>query len=147
MVDIRIPSMTLAEKQQRLADDLAVIPDQHERLNEVVTRARRAPPLSDDERIDANRVRGCVSAVWLVGTVSDGRCYFRADADGPLVKGLVTFLCDFFSGATPAEIISSETNPLAALGLIRNLSPTRQNGLASALATIRAFANNQTGNR
>ncbi|MDB6127409.1 MAG: sufE [Verrucomicrobia bacterium] len=138
--------MTLVEKQQRLAEDLAVIPDPHERLNEVVIRARRAPPLSDAERIDANRVRGCVSAVWLVGEVRDGRCYFRADADGPLVKGLVTFLCEFFSGATPAEIVATEANPLAALGLIRNLSPTRQNGLASALATIRAFSAGQAGN-
>ena len=138
--------MTLSEKQQKLADDLSIIPDQHERLSEVVGRARRAPQLNDGERIDENRVRGCVSAVWLVSELRDGRCYFRSDADGPLVKGLVAFVCEFFSGATPAEITATDANPLAALGLIRNLSPTRQNGLSSVLTAIRAFAGQQTGN-
>jgi cysteine desulfuration protein SufE len=132
-------NMTLAEKQQTLIDDLAVIPDVRERLNEVVTRTKRAAALGDDERIDSNRVRGCVSAVWLVSEIRDGRCFFRGDADGPLVRGLVVFLCDFFSGATPVEIATSPADPLGALGLIRNLSPTRQNGFAAVLAAIRAF--------
>ena len=138
--------MTLSEKQQQLAEDLSIIPDQHERLSEVVGRARRAPQLGEGERTDANRVRGCVSAVWLVSELRDGRCYFRSDADGPLVKGLVAFVCDFFSGATPAEIAVTDADPLAALGLIRNLSPTRQNGLGSVLTAIRAFSRSQTGN-
>jgi cysteine desulfuration protein SufE len=132
--------VTLAEKQQQLVDDLALIPDVHERLSAVVDRARRTPPLPEAERRDANRVPGCVSAVWLVSGMREGRCHFRADADGPLVRGLVAFLCEFFDGATPAEITSSGVDPLAALDLTRNLSPTRQNGLASVLAAIRRFA-------
>jgi cysteine desulfuration protein SufE len=57
-----------------------------------------------------------------------------------LVKGLVALLCEFFSGATPAEILSSDADPLTALELAENLSPTRRNGLASARAAIGAFA-------
>jgi cysteine desulfuration protein SufE len=136
--------VTLAEKQQQLAEDLALIPDVHERLSTVVDRARRVASLPESDRIDSNRVRGCVSHVWLVSELRDGRCYFRGDADGPLVKGLVAFLCDFFNGATPQEISASDANPLAALGLIRNLSPTRQNGLTSVLTAIRAFAARST---
>lgn len=133
--------MTLAEKQQHLVDDLAIIDDSHERLAAVVDRAKKKPPLSAADRTDDRRVRGCVSVVWLVGEVDTaGRCHFRCDADSPLVRGLVALLCDFFSGATPAEIAASDADPLAALDLVKNLSPTRQNGLASALATIRAFA-------
>ena len=132
--------MNLAEKQQQLVDDLAVIDDPKERLSVVVDRARRLAPLPESERTEQNRVRGCVSIVWLLGEIRDDRCHFRCDADSPLVKGLVALLCDFFSGATPTEISSSNADPLTALDLTRNLSPTRQNGLASALATIRAFA-------
>jgi cysteine desulfuration protein SufE len=58
------------------------------------------------------------------------------------VKGLLAFLCEFFSGATPAEILVSDADPLDSLGLAKNLSPTRRHGLASARATIRAFAEN-----
>jgi cysteine desulfuration protein SufE len=132
--------VSLVEKLQRLADDLAIIDDPQERLGAVVDRAKKLPPLAAAEHTDANRVRGCVSLVYLVGEVRDGRCTFRCEADGPLVRGLVALLCDFYSGATPAEIAASDVDPLEAIGLAKNLSPTRRNGLASARATIRAIA-------
>lgn len=132
--------VTLAEKQQQLIDDLAIIDDPQERLAVIVDRAKKNPPLADHERTDAQLVRGCISRVHLVGELHDGRCRFRADADSPLVLGLVALLCEFFNDATPAEIAASSADPLGALGLTRNLSPTRQNGLAAVRATIRAFA-------
>lgn len=132
--------MRLATKQQELVDGLAMIDDPQERLSVVVDRARRIPPFPAAQRTDALRVPGCVSSVWLLAELRDGRCHFRADADSPLVRGLVLLLCDFFDGATPAEISASDADPLGALELTRNLSPTRQNGLAAVLATIRRFA-------
>lgn len=99
--------------------------------------------MSAGERTAANRVHGCVSVVWLVAEVRDGRCSFRADAESPMVRALVVFLCDFFSGFTPAEILAQDADPLEALGLARNLSPTRRNGLNAARAAMRAFARNQ----
>ena len=129
----------LANKQQQLCADLLGIEDVHERLAAVVSRGRPGVLLAA-ERTDASLVRGCISAVWLVGEMRDGRCYFRSDADGPLVKGLVALLADFFSGATPAEILASEEDPLVALELMSNLSPTRRNGLAAVRTGVIAFA-------
>ena len=131
---------TPAEKQQQLIDDLLLIENAQERLSVVVDRARRLPPLPESERTAAHRVRGCVSQVWLVSELRDGRCHFRCDAEGPLVRGLVALLCEFFTDAPPAEIAVSTCDPLAALGLLENLSPTRQNGLAAVRAAIRSFA-------
>jgi len=135
--------VTFAERQQQLIDDLSIIDDPQERLAVIVDRAKKNPPLAAHERTDAQLVRGCISRVHLVSTVQDGRCQFRVDADSPLVLGLVALLCEFFNGATPAEIAASEADPLAALGLMRNLSPTRQNGLAAVRAAIRSFAEQQ----
>lgn len=135
--------MTSAEQQRQLIEDFSLIENRQERLAAIVDRARRLPPLPEAERTEANRVPGCVSQVWVIGDRRDGRCYFRCDADGPLVKGLVAFLCDYFSGATPAEIADDTTDPLAALGLLRDLSPTRQNGLAAVRAAIQAYAKAQ----
>ena len=132
--------MTLAEKQQDLADTLALIPDAQERLGVIVDRAKKLPPLADSERTDAHLIRGCISRVHLAAELRAGRCYFRADADSPLVRGLVAFLCEFFSDLAPAEIAASVADPLADLGLVQNLSPTRQNGLAAVRTAIRAFA-------
>jgi cysteine desulfuration protein SufE len=130
----------LAEKLQRLVDDLAVLEDPQERLGAIVDRARRIPPLPPQERNDANRVHGCVSVVWLVGEVRERRCYFRGDAESPVVRGLVWCVCDFFSDAPVAEVAASTLEPLDALGVTRNLSPTRRNGLAAVRNAIRTFA-------
>ncbi len=139
--------MTLAEKQQQLVDDLAIIDDPQERLAAVVDRAKRLAPLPESERTDAHRVRGCISQVWLVGELRDGRLFFRCDADGPLVKGLVHLLAVFFSDTPPAEIVASDADPLAALDLLRNLSPTRRNGLTAVRARIKELASSPSGSR
>ena len=132
--------MPLVRKLQQLVDDLAVLDDPQERLSVVVDRAKKIPPLPPAERTDAHRVRGCVSVVWLVGELRDGRCYFRSDAESPVVRGLVALLCEFYSGHTPQDIVAADANPLEGLDLTRNLSPTRRNGLASARETIRLYA-------
>jgi cysteine desulfuration protein SufE len=132
--------MTLAEKRAGLLEDYSFIENRQERLAAVVDRARRLPPLTKGERVDGNRVTGCISQVWVVCSLEAGRCQFRCDADGPLVKGLVAFLCELHTGATPAEIVADSSDLLAELGLLRDLTPTRQNGLAAVRARIRAFA-------
>jgi cysteine desulfuration protein SufE len=132
--------MTLLEKQQRLIDELGVFEDPHERLTAVIDRSKKIPTLPPELRTAAHRVPGCVSVVWLVCELHAGRCHFRADAESPLVRGLVVLVSDFFSGATPAEAATTATDPLEALDLTRNLSPTRRNGLAATRAAIRAFA-------
>lgn len=137
--------MPLTRKLEQLVRDLAVVDDPHERLTLIVDRAKHLPPFSATDRTDANRVQGCVSVVWLVGELRDDRCYFRSDAESPVVRGLLALLCEFFSGFTPAQLATTDADPLEALGISRNLSPTRRNGLTAARNAIRAFARSQIG--
>lgn len=132
--------MFLTDKLQHVVDEFALIEDPQDRLGAVVDRAKRIPPLPSTQRTEANRVHGCVSVVWLVSELREGRCYFRSDAESQVVRGLVAFLCDFFTGATVAEIAASDVQPLDALDLMRNLSPTRRNGLTAARNAIALFA-------
>jgi len=133
-------TVTLEEKQQQMIDDFAIIEDAQERLAAVVDRARRRPPLPEADRTEANRVKGCISLAWIAAEQRDGRCHFHSDADSPLVRGLLALLCDFYSGATPTEVAQTEPVLLEELGLAKNLSPTRLNGLRSVRAKIRDFA-------
>jgi cysteine desulfuration protein SufE len=132
--------MTPDENLHRLAADLGAFEDPQERLAFVVDRVRRVPPLPAAERIDAHRVPGCVSVVWLTGREEAGRWTFRADADSPVVRGLLLLLCEVYSGAETAAVAACGRDPLAELGLLRDLSPTRRNGLTSALSQIRRLA-------
>lgn len=132
--------MSLAEKQQQMIEDLSLIEDPQERLSAVVDRARKRAHLSETERHQDNLVKGCISQAWVVGEMRKGRCHFRSDADSPLVRGLLALLCDFYSDATPADVAATEPELFEKLGLARNLSPTRLNGLRSVRAKIRDFA-------
>lgn len=131
--------MSVVEKQQELVSDLKIIEDVQERLSAVVSRAvkRRLP---EEQRIDENLVKGCVSRVWLTHWMEDGRCRFESDADSPMVKGLVALLCDVYDGGTPAEIIATEPDLWTPLGFHKLLSPTRVNGLAAVRARIKTLA-------
>jgi cysteine desulfuration protein SufE len=97
-------------------------------------------PLREEERTDANRIQGCVSRVWLVAEMEGRRCHFRMDAESPLVRGLVGMICGIYDGATPDEVVTEEPVVLDETGLLRNLSPTRQNGLAAVRRTLVEFA-------
>lgn len=134
---------TLAEKQQRMIARYQTIENAQERLSAIVARGKKWPAVPEDQRTEDNRVHGCSSRVWLVGRVEHGHCHFQMDADSPVVKGLVALLCELYDGASAAEVECIEPEIVTALGLERQLSPTRLNGLASVRATMRAFAERQ----
>lgn len=135
--------MRLAAHRQSLIDELMHLDDWQERLAAVVERTRRQPHFSPADRSTEHRVPGCSSNVWLIAELREGRCYFRTDADSPVVRGLVFLLADYFSGAKPAEIGDDATDPLEIVNLRRSLSSTRQHGLDAVRAAIKAFAQAQ----
>lgn len=85
-------------------------------------------------------IKGCQSRVWLDYKVQEGRIYFKADSDAIITKGIISLLISVYSGRTPEEIASSDFGFIEKIGLKENLSPTRANGLASMIATIKAVA-------
>lgn len=133
--------MSLVAKQQQLIARLQIIEDAHERLAAIVARGRKRPPLTEAERTDASRVQGCVSPVWLTVSINEsGRCRFRVAAESPLVLGLVALLCELYDGEPAEEVAALEPALFDELGLSRQLSPTRLNGLANVRRVIREFA-------
>jgi cysteine desulfuration protein SufE len=61
-----------------------------------------------------------------------------------MVKALVVLMVELYDGATPAEIAATEPTFFDELGLTRDLSPTRRNGLASVRARIKTIAEKPT---
>jgi len=126
---------------EELADEFALLPDWEERISYVIELARALEPLSDAERSEENRVRGCVSRVWLVTEKRDGKLYFRGDSDAHLVRGEVAMLLRIFSGRTPEEILSVDPKAVfERLGLKDALTAQRSNGLFSMMSRIQQEA-------
>lgn len=125
-----------------LADEFDLLGDWEERYRYVIDLGRDLAPLTDAERSEANKVRGCASQVWLVTEPqADGTVRFRGDSDAHIVSGLIAILLRLMSGRRPAEILAFDaTAAFNRLGLSGHLSAQRSNGLASMVARIRRDA-------
>jgi cysteine desulfuration protein SufE len=136
---------TLAEKRDALCAELGTLRDAQERLNFLVVRARQRPSLAEMEKIQANRVEGCLAKLWIAPRCTDDRCFFAMDSDSLIVKAVAGLLCDFYSGHPPAEILSIDPSFLGPLGINQHLTPNRRNALAKVWEVIRGFAEQQLG--
>ena len=127
---------------EELAAEFEFLGDWEERYRYVIELGRELAPLSDAERNDDNKVRGCASQVWLVTEPqADGDLRFRGDSDAHIVRGLIAILLRLYSGRTPGEILAFDAKAaFDKLGLAGALSAQRSNGLASMVARIRRDA-------
>lgn len=128
-----------------IVENFSLLDEWDDRYRYVIELGRKLAPLADVQRIDANKVPGCVSQVWLATTIEhrDGRplVSFAGDSDAHIVRGLVAILIAALSGRPATEIVSED--PLALfdrLGLGQHLTPQRSNGFRSMVTRMRADA-------
>ena len=127
---------------EELADEFELLGDWEERYRYVIELGRDLAPLSDAERSETNKVRGCASQVWLVTEPQgDQTIRFRGDSDAHIVSGLIAILLRLYSGQ-PAGVISTfdAKAALDRLGLSEALSSQRSNGLKAMVARIQRDA-------
>lgn len=94
----------------------------------------RLEPLSDADKCDSNRVHGCESLVWLVAEQHDGQWQFKASSDARLLRGLLALLLIRVQGLASSELADLDLRDwFNQLGLERQLSPSRSNGLHAVL--------------
>lgn len=124
-------------------EDLAIIPDPQERLSWIVEKGKSLPVLDSANRVEAHRVPGCVSRVWLVDDSENQICQFRSDAEAPVLRGLISVILGRTNGRPAPEVATDTTDVINALEIERHLTPTRVNGLRSLQAHIRDLASRQ----
>lgn len=91
-----------------------------------------------DERHESDRVHGCESQVWLVGSRQNGAWHFRASSDARLIRGLLAVLLARVNGLDAAELAELDIAAwFAQLGLSRQLSPSRASGMNAVVQQMR----------
>ncbi|SEQ82395.1 Cysteine desulfuration protein SufE [Solimonas aquatica] len=132
--------MTLDE----LAETFEFLGDWEERYRYLIELGRKLPPLPEGAHNEANKVRGCMSQVWLTQEVLPGppkTLEFRGDSDAHIVKGLIAVLLSLTSGRTPREILDLDIgSAFERLGLESNISMNRRNGFYAMVERIKALA-------
>ena len=130
-----------------IVDNFTLLDEWDDRYRYVIELGRTLPPLADSAHIDANKVQGCASQVWLLTHVKpDGAAgpvlSFEGDSDAHIVRGLVAILFALYSGKSAREILGTDAIALFdRIGLRENLTPQRSNGLRSMVERICREAN------
>jgi cysteine desulfuration protein SufE len=127
---------------EELIEEFELLDDWEQRYRYLIDMGKSLAPLPAEERTDLNKVKGCVSQVWLVADPGeDDRLTFRADSDAHIVRGLAALLVRLYSDRTPDEILSVDARAvLGQIGLSEHLSPQRSNGLTAMINRIIATA-------
>jgi cysteine desulfuration protein SufE len=127
--------------------DFALLDDWEDRYRYLIELGRGLAPLPEALRIDANKVRGCASQVWLASrarTAAAGASpalELVGDSDAHIVRGLIAVLFALFDGKTAEEVLHTDAGAVfAGLGLKEHLTPQRSNGFFSMVERIRADA-------
>lgn len=131
---------TAAEAQAAIRDEFAFFGDWSERYQYLIDLGRKLPPFPEGLKTEENRLLGCQSMVWIVPSGDASRMDFAATSDSAIVSGLIFLALRVYAGRSAQEIVATEPDYIAAIGLAKHLSPTRSNGLAALLAEIRAAA-------
>ena len=133
--------MTLPAQAQAALDSFASCTSWEQRARLLMQWGQRLPELDERDKNEANRVHGCESQVWLVGKFKDGHWQFAASSDARLIRGLVALLLARVNGLSTQELKQVDLPDwFDQLGLSRQLSPSRSNGLNAVLQRMRELA-------
>ena len=112
------------------------------RYEYVLWLAKKLPDMPEDLLNENIRVKGCISQVFVLGELSDGRLRWQGYSDALITKGLLALLVQGLSDLTPKEIIAIDPSFIEATGLNTSLTPSRANGFLNILNAMKDQAQN-----
>lgn len=98
---------------------------------------KKAPPLTEQDRVDKNKMSGCLAQVWIKYYKKGDKNYFLGDSDALIVKGLVIIISEALSGLTDDQIKELKHDMVDELGLGPSLSARRQVGMMAMVDHIK----------
>jgi cysteine desulfuration protein SufE len=131
--------MTPQEQQLAIIEEFLGYDDWEDKYRHIIKLGRDMPPFPEEHRTEDNKVRGCQSQVWLQAEFKEGNVIFCGDSDAAIVKGLVALALRVYSHQTPRDIVSTQPDFIAKIGLDTHLSPNRTNGFASMIKKIKTY--------
>jgi len=133
--------VSIADNQAEIVELFGMIDDWQDRYRMIIELGRELTPLSDAQKTDVNKVKGCQSQVWLVSQLDDeGRLHLQADSDAAIVRGLIAILLKVFSGQQPDAILAARPQFIDDIGRSKHLSQNRANGLSAMIKKIQGHA-------
>ena len=132
--------LSIEEIEKEITEEFSLFDSWDDKYEYIIDLGKKLPPLENEYKTDANRVRGCQSTVWLTADFRDGKVYYKAESDAVLVKGLISMLIRVLSGQSPDAIINARLGFINDIGMMTHLAQTRSNGLLSMVKQMKNYA-------
>ena len=129
------------KRYNEFVEALEIIDDEDMRFEYIIDIGKRSrnDVFSEDWRIDANLMHGCMSKVWIIDQVKEGRHFFKGFSDAIIVKGLVSMMTGSFSGLTVDELNTLTEEHVRELNL-GALTTQRQIGMMAMLEHMKTLS-------
>ena len=132
--------MSIAAIQEELIDEFSLFEDWMDKYEHLIQLGKSLPLIDPHRKTDDKLIKGCQSKVWLDAYLEEDKVIFTADSDAIITKGIIAVLIRVFSGHSPEDIASANTDFIDEIGLTEHLSPTRANGLVSMINQMKLYA-------
>ena len=131
-----------------IVEDFDFIDDWEDRYRYIIEKGKSMPSLDDALKVEATKVHGCASQVWMHSTVEKDILNFEGDSDAIIVRGLISLLKSLYSGLPVSEVPNiNAVTELNRLGLTEHLSSQRSNGLNAMVNKIKKTAEDELSKR
>ena len=132
----------LLDKIKARGEDMSVL-EGHDRLQYIIDQAKDVPPLEEIHKTEANKIRGCISNLWVTGEVlTDGTMKYLHAADSYMTKGTAKVILDIVQGEQKHDVARLSLESFMPLGIRELLTMQRQVGFASLIERVVGIARN-----
>ncbi len=131
--------MSINEIQDQIIEEFAYFDNWADKYEFIIELGKKMPALDAEYKVDANKIKGCQSNVWIIANLEGDKIVYHADSDSVIVKGLASLLVRVLSGQTPDDIINSDLYFIEKIGMTQHLAQTRSNGLLSMLKQMKFY--------
>jgi cysteine desulfuration protein SufE len=129
---------------QDVTDAFEVLDTWDERFELITELERELIPVPESALTDEHLVPGCTTRTWVTARLTETDppvLEFMADAEGPLVRGLVALLLLPFQHKTPDEVLATDANAfIRRLDLESALSAKRRAGMYAFIERVKHLA-------
>jgi cysteine desulfuration protein SufE len=107
--------------------------DWDQRYQYLIELGEQLPPMPEDLKTDDNKVKGCMSQVWISPYPDDNNSnawHFYGECDTAIIKGVLALLIQLVDGKTTEQIRQLDIDEIFdKLQLYDHLSPNRHVGV------------------
>tara|TARA_Y100000768_G_C23851561_1_gene621273 strand:- start:339 stop:734 length:396 start_codon:yes stop_codon:yes gene_type:complete len=130
----------LKDKIKMTGQEISIL-DNENKLQYLIDLAKDVDVLDQKFKTDDYKIFGCASNLWVVAEKSDGKIFYKHDADSFITKGTAKLVIDILNGEKISEVSNLNKDDFKPLGIMELLTAQRQNGLGNLLERLIKLAN------